>query len=376
MSPVSTHILADPRCFAPSSDNPYCGLAQQWIDHPSALQGGAISPELCERYRVALEAADDGEIADSLRAATSPAVYRCLWGSLVRALDGTRRENRVPVARVFAIPLLIVTGGKGDLTVSGVLPDIGGVQRVLEQNGALGPTRNFGLSNALCELETLARMPLSRIYSIGHDSIRPGSSAVAAGATTTNISTLDLPPSDLILTGTDESVHLRFLVGAAVTAADVPSFLETGADIGAWGMPLTRELSGQLNVDGLSILPIARPPQDWLSAQVSGWRSREELSFQAFVSRVLRRFRAEVGEPQAAIAALDSGTIGLRFTSPFIENRIEVHRWNPHALDDVSEIAQAMLDMLAECRVDNVEVVPTVVSERVFAVNAAAGDVH
>ena len=68
---------------------------------------------------------------------------------------------------MFAIPLLIVTGGKGDLTVSGVLPDIGGVQRVLEQNGALGPTRNFGLSNALCELETLTRVPLSRIYSIG-----------------------------------------------------------------------------------------------------------------------------------------------------------------------------------------------------------------
>jgi hypothetical protein len=385
MSSVSALILADPRCFAPSSDNPYCELARQWIDQPSASQRGAISPELCERYRVALEAARDGEIADSLQAATSPAVYRCLWGSLVRALDGSWRENRVPVARVFAIPLLIVTGGKGDLTVSGVLPDIGGVQRVLEQNGALGPTRNFGLSNALCELETLTRMPLSRIYSIGHDSIRPdsirpgsirpGSIAVVAGATTTNIATLDLPPSDLILTGTDESVHLRFLAGAAVTAADAPSFLETGADIGAWGMPLTRELSGQLNVDGLSILPIARPPQDWLSAQISGWRSREELSFQAFVSRVLRRFRAEVGEPEAMIAALDSGTIALRFTSPFIENRIEVHRWNPHALDDVSEIAQGMLDMLAECRVD-VEVVPTVVSEQVFAVNAAAGGAH
>ena len=376
MRSVSALILADPRCFAPSSDNAYCVLAQQWIEHPSASQNGLVSPELCERYRTALEAARDGEIADSLRAATSPAVYRCLWDSLARALHGNERDNRVPVARVFAIPLLIVTGGKGGLTVSGVLPDIGGVHRVLEQNGALGPTRNFGLSNALCELETMSRMPLSRVYSIGHDLIGPGSIGVEAGATTTNIATLDLPPSDLIVTGADESVQLRFLAGAAVTAADAPSFLETGADIGAWGMPLTRELSGQLNIDGLSILPIARPPQDWLSAQVTGWRSREELSFQAFVSRVLRRFRAEVGEPEATIAALDSGTIALRFTSPFIENRIEVHRWTPHALDDVSEIAQGMLDMLTECRVDNVEVVPTVVSEQVFAVNAAEGGVH
>jgi hypothetical protein len=370
MRAVSALILADPRCFAPSSDNPYCGIAQRWINRPSASRHGAVCPELGERYRQALEASRDGEIADSLQAATSPAIYRCLWASLVRALDGNGRESRVPVARVFAIPLLIVTGGKGNLTVSGVLPDIGGVQKVLEQNGALGPTRNFGLSNALCALETVAQVPLSLIYSIGQDSSGAGAAA------TTGFAALDLPPSDLIVTGTDESVHLRFLAGAAVTAADAPSFLETGADVGAWGMPLTRELSAQLQVDGLSILPIARPPQGWLSAQFTGRRSREELSFQAFVSRVLRRFRAEVGEPEATIAALDSGTIALRFTSPFVENRIEIHRWALHALDDVSEIAQEMLDMLAECRVDNVEVVPKVVPERVFAVNAAGRPTH
>jgi len=361
MRSVSAPVLADPRCFAPSSDNPYCGIAQRWIDQLSASQREVVSPELCESYRVALEASDDAEIAGSLQAATSAAVYRCLWASLVRALGGNAREKRNPAARMFAIPLLIVTGGKGDLTVSGVLPDISSVQRVLEQNGALGQTRNFGLSNALCALETVAQMPFSRVYSMGQGWIGGGAEARI------NVATIDLPPSDLIVIGADESVHLRFLAGAAMTAVDAPSFLETGADVGAWGMPLTRELSEQLKVEGLSILPIARPPQDWLSAQVSGWKAREELSFQAFVSRVLRRFRAEVGDPEATIAALDSGTIALRLASPIIENRIEVHRWTPHALDDVREIAQGMLDMLAECRVDHIEVVPTLVSEQEFA---------
>jgi len=65
----------------------------------------------------------------------------------------------------------------------------------------------------------------------------------------------------------------------------------------------------------------------------------------------------------------------LRLASPFIENRIEVHRWAPHALDDVCEIAQAMLDMLAECRVDHIEVVPTLVSEQTFA-NPTARPAH
>jgi hypothetical protein len=141
-------------------------------------------------------------------------------------------------------------------------------------------------------------------------------------------------------------------------------------------MPLTRELAGQLGVEGLSILPIARPPQSWLNARVVGIRAREELSLQAFVSRVLRRFRAEIGEPEATIAALDSGTIALRLASPFVEDRVDIHRWTPHWLDDVNEIAQAMLSLLAECRVDNVDVLPTVVPEQAFAIHAAASGAH
>ena len=374
MSSVPPVILADPRCFAPSSHDPYLGVAQQWVNQASAAQRSQVCAELAERYRLALEASRDGEIADSLRAATSPAVYRCLWASLTQALDAGGRAHQGPVTRLFAIPLLIVTGGKAHVTVSGVLPDIAGVQGVLERNGALGPARNFGLSNTLCALEAMERVPLSRVYAMGRGLMGLGFGP--AGGATTDLAGLDLPPSDLDVTSADEQVHLRFLAGAAVTAADAPSFLETGADIGAWGMPLTREVARQLRVDGLTILPIARPPQAWLTAQVTGRRAREELSFQAFVSRELRRFRAQVGEPEATIAALDGGAIALRFSSPFVEDRVAIHRWPLHWLDDVNEIAQVMLSLLAECRVDDVAVLPTVVSEEAFAINAAASGAH
>ena len=374
MSGVPAVIIADPRCFAPSSANPYIGVAQQWINQTSAAQRGEACPELAECYRLALEGSCDAEIAGSLRAATSPAVYRCLWASLIQALEGGERGNSAPVARLFAMPVLVVTGGRANITVPGVLRDIARVRDVLEQHGALGPVRNFGLSNTLCSLEAMERVSLGRVYAFGQGLMGPGFDRM--GAATADLVGLDLPPSDLDVTSADEQVHLRFLAGAAVTAADAPSFLETGADIGAWGMPLTRELAGQLGREGLSILPIARPPHSWLNAQVVGWRAREELSLQAFVSRVLRRFRGEIGEPKATIAALDGGTIALRFGSPFVEGRVYIHHWTPHWLDDVNEIALAMLSLLRECRVDNVDVLPTLVPEAVFAVSAAGSGAH
>ena len=100
-----------------------------------------------------------------------------------------------------------------------------------------------------------------------------------------------------------------------LTPAHAPSFLETGSAIATWGMALTRELSRQLQVDGLSVLPSRARRSHCCARQQSGRRAREELAFQAFVSRVLRRFRAEVGEPEVTVAALDSPAIGVRFAS-------------------------------------------------------------
>jgi hypothetical protein len=152
-----------------------------------------------------------------------------------------------------------------------------------------------------------------------------------------------------------------------VTAADAPSFLETGSAIGNWGMALTRELEVQLRVEGLSLLPIPRPPATLLAAQPIGMTAREELGFQAFVSRSLRRFRSEVGEPDVALASLASGAIGLRFASPFIENRVTVHRRALHASEDFDEVVRAMLALLEECGLSNVQRLPGIEDDVRFA---------
>ena len=124
MLPVPSVMLADPRCFAPSSNDPYVALAERWVSQSSATQRGQPYAELTERYALALEASRDAEITASLRGATSAGVYRCLWASLNKAFERGAGPHRTLVTRLFAMPLLIVTGGRDDVTVPGVVPDI------------------------------------------------------------------------------------------------------------------------------------------------------------------------------------------------------------------------------------------------------------
>jgi hypothetical protein len=330
--------LPDPRVFARLGDDPFVRLA-----------GSADRADLAARMGLALERGHDSEVTSALQAATSPAVYRKLWEALATALDLGLDAGQSVVTRLFALPVLVVTGGEAGVTVPAVLPAVDRVRALFEDKGTLGQARTFGLSNALCDAGAIERFPLSRLYRItrGLDD--------AAGA-------LDLPPAEIFTTTEDEDVHLRFLAGAAVTPAHAPSFLETGADIGAWGMALTRELSDQLKVDGVSVLPIPRPPLSLFAAHARGRQAREELACQAFVSRVLRRFRAELGEPQAIVASLASDEVGIRFASPFDPERVEIHRWRLTPLDSVERIQDSILELLRECRLDAVAVVPSVLT--------------
>ncbi len=356
MLQVQQSRIADPRSFTAAANDPLVALAESSLaaagKQPSAVDA------MIERYRAALSARDDATIQASWRAATSPGVYRCLWESLNRALEARADEAADICTQLFAIPLLVVSGGVAQVTaVPGVLPDIARVRSALERGGALGQARNLALGNALVAPRVLESLLPSRIYALARN--------MTGGL-------LDLPPAAIEVATPEEQVHLRFILGAAITAASAPSFLETGSAIGSWGMAVTRELADQLGVAGLSILPIPRPPTTLLRALAAGRRAREELAFQAFVSRVLRRFRAEMGEPEVTVAAIASGAIGVRFVSPFAADRMEVHGWVLDPLDDLREVESAILGLLRECRIERVEVMGGVVDARAFALAPAA----
>jgi hypothetical protein len=340
--------LPDPRRYPASS--PAAPAARSAAAPPAASQQAGAA--LVAAYRDALGRNATDEIDRSLAAAVCAAQLRRCWDALDAALAPP--ADAAVALRLFALPLLLVTGGAAGSQVAGAVPDMGRVRQVLEGAGALGPVRNFGIGNALCAVEALQALPLARLYALQRD---PGAGGAEA---------LALPPAEVRTGSDEEEVHLRFLVGAAVSAADAPSFVETGAAISTWGLALARELAEQLRVERLTLLPIPRPPATLLAAQRVGVIAREELALQAFVSRTLRRFRSEVGEPDVTLAALASGTLGLRFASPFVESRAAVHRRTLHPTETVVEAAAGLIGLLRECGIARVATLPEVVADEAF----------
>src|SRR5712664_2668553 len=146
--------LPDPRAYTPFSSNPLVTAAEDAAKVDSALQQEDAGKRLLRRLLEALETGNDARIEQALAEATSRPVRELLTHALGSALEA--RDEAALVMRVFAIPLLIVTGGRGLAVVPGVVPDVGELQKLFEKHGALGRSKNFGLGNALTTAEKLA----------------------------------------------------------------------------------------------------------------------------------------------------------------------------------------------------------------------------
>lgn len=327
--------LPEPRVVAASLDPLLSAAAQD------------DSAKLAADLGATLAAGDDAVIRAALQGGP-PVVVRRVWQALAAAIDGGGDGIGL---RLIAIPLLIVAGARTQLTLPGALPEIDKVTALLEQHGAVGATRNFGLGNALCGAAALEALSPCALWRAVRD---PAERAVAE----------TLIPEPVAVGPGREQVHLRFLIGAGVTPQHLPSFLESASNIGTWGMPLTRELTRQLAQPGLEILPMPRPPQPLLKAAYLGRCAQLEAALSLFLSNNVRRFRMSVGDPEAVLSAHalagGAGELRLSLSSPFDESMLEGFCWPLHPLDDVDEIAQLIHRALADCRVNDALVIPRV----------------
>jgi hypothetical protein len=343
--------LPDPRCYsAKAGDNALSRLAFLVTDGDGAAGAG-----LRLQVRQRLEAEDDAALHEALGTAPSQIVYRTLWNSICAVADGhdSGSGDAAVVARPFAIPVIIVAGARRSLRVPGALPDITGVHALLERQGVMGTTRNFGLSAELISLETLERIRPSCVYRWNHayaadamDGMEGAAIEVAAGR---------------------ERAHLRFLLGAGITPEHLPSFLETAADIGRWGASFTQTLARQLAQSGLELLPLARPPAALLAAAHAGRRAVVETAFQLFASHAVRTCRMTAGEPVVVVSAHRNGQaaeLRVSVSSVLDDALLEGFRWPLHPLDDLGDILSSIANLLEASRVGSVSWVPQVLTER------------
>lgn len=336
----ATQALPDPRGQGTEDGHPLFAAAAQMDD---VLLRAAV--------QAALAVGDDAGIRAVLRV-QPPARAQRVARSLAAALDTCGGGIGL---RFFAIPLVIVAGARSRSTVQGALPDIAKVAALLEQHGAVGVTRNFGLGNALASAEALDALSPSALWQ--------------SAANPAQRAPLDaLQPEPVEVVPGREQVHLRFITGAGITPQQLPSFLESASNIGAWGMALTRELARQLAQPGVEVLPMPRPPQPLLLAAHAGRRAQLETALSLFLGNTLRRFRMAVGDPEAVLSShrLDNGAGELRLSlsTPLDDSLFEGFAWPLQPQDDVAEVTQLFQSTLAECRVFNVTLLDRVLPDR------------
>jgi hypothetical protein len=344
---TDTFLLPDPRRYHEGpTDNPLLKFA-----HAGEAGLAALREEILAR----IQDGDDREIQEALRCASSNATYCRMWELLCATSDAALIGAEQVIARVFAIPLVLVAGAKSRVVVPGVLPDINAVYTLLQKHGAFGEVRNIGLGNALSPADALERITPGKVYQWG---MQLSASGVPHE--------LEARPVD-VAPGR-EQVHLRFLTGAAIVPAATTPISENACNIGVWGMPLTRLLAQQLAQPGLEILPVPRPLVAILKAAQLGREAELGLSFNLFVSNGVRQFRAGVGDPVAIISAHQTARGGaeirVSLSSPFDDTLIEGFCWPLHPVDDFEQTLAGITGLLQECRISDVRMMATVMPDR------------
>lgn len=334
--------LSDPRHYKAFSSNSLVTLAAQIMERPCAMQQGNPLAELSAAIGRALHRREDALVERALAQATSQPVYRLLADALDDAVQAPGDADLS--LRLFAIPILLVTGGFAPIALPGVVTDVAELTKLFASHGTLGAMKNFALSASLVSAAGLAALGPGVIYRRSRN------------AGQENSPPLDLAPEAILITDAEEAVHLRFLTGVSVTAPHAPGFGETAGNIGAWGMPLTRALAARLGQPGLSLLPIPRPPMSLLRALEAGQFAESELRFQLFLSNALRKFRSRVGEAQAQVAAFGDASIRVRLVSPFDASMTREFAWLLRPGDDLAAVCTSIFSLLDECRVSDIEV--------------------
>ena len=336
--------LPDPRLWrTPPADSRLHVMAIASLNGDTAARAG-----LRLELDALLDSGADDAVQSVLREAPSAECYRHLQQMLAKLVNKPERGEAL-IARLFAIPLVIVAGAKKALQLPDALPDVAAVTALLEKHGVLGAGRNVGLGNALCSVETL-------------ECLRPGLLRVWATQLRTGAAPLELAGSAMDVVPGREQVYLRFLAGASITPAHVPQAMETA--VGAWGMPLTKLLAQQLAQPGLEALPIPRAPVALYLAPDAGRSAQIELAFSLFLSNEVRKFRLAVGDPAVVLSAhrTDGGGAELRvsLSSVFDESMLEGFRWPLYPPDDVSEISNKIKYLIDECRLNDISILEAV----------------
>ncbi|MBL0291116.1 MAG: hypothetical protein IPQ15_10765 [Betaproteobacteria bacterium] len=366
MSPLDlAAAVPDPRVFpaladAPAEDRALYRLADQSLQASTRQEAEAADAALARSLATRL-AGDGPALAALIEGAPAVAIARHLWRQVDRLCAQPAADGTLAVS-VFALPLVLVAGieaARGEATLPGTLADAARVVDLLREHGALAGNQSIGLANALVGVDAI---DLPRLPGLLAWQRLPEAFGAAPPVRV-------VAPRPLAVSAAGESVHLRFLVGSALARPGAELFGERG--VGAWGLPLARELGGQLAAGPITVLALPRAPRRPPAAVEDGRAAQREISAQLFASNAIRKLRASVGEPCAVISAHRAadaraqGELRVSLSSPFEPRDAEGFRCPLFALDRVGDVAALLVRLLQDCRVADIRLLDGIHPDRV-----------
>ncbi|WP_293762450.1 hypothetical protein [uncultured Aquitalea sp.] len=284
-------------------------------------------------------------ISVALAMVPSQDTYKIVWDALREAVEQPQGRR----AMVFAIPLVLVAGSKNQATLPAAIADEDGLNRLLRQHGVLsdGDVRVFG---QLLHPDTVVAMDSGKLYRLSR-SLEQAANGIGE------------PLQGAAITVKEEGVFLRYLLGVAIQPEGTELPVKLGGAVGGWGMPLMKFLGEQLQTDGVTLFPIARPPMPAMQAMVAGNFARFEVAVQVFASSQIRRLRELSKDPVAILSAHENGELHITLSAVDDERNWEGFVWPLAAMDNVALIESNFRELMAECHVRDVYVMPEILPE-------------
>jgi hypothetical protein len=352
---MDTSAIADPRVFpdiaqASAEAAALYELAMRSAATTAASEADALRAELCAAMSQQLCGGDGAALATLFAGAPSVDVARALWRALDAAWrDVTSGQDGIAIT-LFAIPIVVIAASSetSEGTLPGVLADTTRLDALSREHGALRGNASAALANALVTPDSIDVASLPRLLTWHRIDGRDDALRTLA-------------PAPLAYVAGRESVHARLAVGSAVAAPGVDLLDRSPAP--TWAMAFTRELNSQLATRQASVLALPASPARPLQAAREAKLKQRDVAAQVFASNALRRLRGRSGEPAAVLSAHRAadapggGELRLSLSSPLDEQDAEGFRCALDPLERAADAARALVALLRDCRVADVQLV-------------------
>ncbi|MDO4879318.1 MAG: conjugal transfer protein, partial [Neisseria sp.] len=263
------------------------------------------------------------------------AAYTALMDGLNDVLQAKTDEE----VQWFALPAVLVAGCKQASALPAAAP-------VLELSACLANyPHTRPLANAVWLPRLLPASALSAVNAGQWFQAKQNTRAAAEFAQSLPAAeTLPLPP--------DQSVSTVFALGYG----DKGLAAALGKNLQDAGLPLMQVWHEALATKGVTLFANPLPPEPPVKALTRAGHMRLRMALEVFAANAIRAIRLQSPRVGVVMAAQEGGRLlfGFNAAESQYELQPQVFAWPLSPMDNIEIIQQDFLDLMAECRVENI----------------------